>query len=188
MPRSGRSCGNALTEDCMPLTPTSTGSSKSWTQSPGYVEETVCPVLAPVYLCVLIGPCSSTSAQGPFRWMAKTCPNMSCSLGLRFGLPSTWDSPVHLLPLMRCPEVRGQRSELFSSVHSARLCPSLRVSRALIMTLAHLSYSVLFYDICCFLKILCLTTLAMLLFMMILYYLLSPALCKKQASDKYLKS
>ena len=83
---------------------------------------------------------------------------------------------------------RGQRSELFSSVHSARLRPSFRVSRALIMTLAHLSYSVLFYGISCFLKILCLTTLAMLLFMMISYYLLSPALCKKQASDKYLKS
>ena len=179
MPRSGRSCGNALTEDCMPLTPTSTGSSKSWTESPGYVEETVCPVLAPVYLCVLIGPCSSTSAQGPFRWMAKTCPNMSCSLGL-LGF-SCASFAIDALP-------RGQRSELFSSVHSARLCPSLRVSRALIMTLAHLSYSVLFYDICCFLKILCLTTLAMLLFMMILYYLLSPALCKKQASDKYLKS
>ena len=72
---------------------------------------------------------------------------------------------------------RGQRSELFSSVHSARLRPSFRVSRALIMTLAHLSYSVLFYGISCFLKILCLTTLAMLLFMMISYYLLSPALC-----------
>lgn len=108
MPRSGRSCGNALTEDCMPLTPTSTGSSKSWTESPGYIEETLCPVLAPVCLCILIGPCSSASARGPFRWMAETCTNMSRSLGLCFGLSSTWDSPVHLLPLMRCPEVRGQ--------------------------------------------------------------------------------
>ena len=126
MPRSGRSCGNALTEDCMPLTPTSTGSSKSWTESPGYVEETVCPVLAPVYLCVLIGPCSSASAQGPFRWMAKTRPNMSCSLGLRFGLPTTWDSPVHLLPLMRCPEVEVRAFFLCPLSQAPSLFPSLQ--------------------------------------------------------------
>lgn len=170
----------------MPLTPTSTGSSKSWTESPGYVEETVCPVLAPVYLCILIGPSSSASARSPFSWMAKTHPNMSCSLGLRFGLPSTWDSPVHLLPLMRCPEVRGQSfSPLSTQPGSVPLSESPEPS----LWLWHI-YHILFcfIGICCFLKILCLTTLAMLLFMMISYYLLSPALCKKQASDKYLKS
>lgn len=142
MPRSGRSCGNALTEDCMPLTPTSTGSSKSWTESPGYVEETLCPVLAPVCLFVLIGPCSSASAPGSFQMDGKDSPKhvlqswalFWSSFHLGFSCASF---AIDALP-------KGQRSEVFSSVHSARLHPSLRICRALIMSLAHL-YSVLFY-------------------------------------------
>lgn len=144
MPRSGRSCGNALTEDCMPLTPTSTGSSKSWTESPGYDEGTLVSSLGPSlplhphWWSLLFRIC-----PGSFQMDSKDSPkHVSQSWALfwsSFHLGFSCASfAIDALP-------RGQRSELFSSVHSARLHPSLQVSRALIMSLAHLSYSVLFY-------------------------------------------
>lgn len=113
--------------------------------------------MAPIYLSVLISPYSSSSPPGSFQTNGKySCSNVSCSLGLSFALPSTWNSPGHalLVDVLPRPQRSGAVPSESSSVHLARLRPSLRVSRALITSLLwRLSYSV-FIVTCSFLKIL----------------------------------
>lgn len=98
--------------------------------------------------------------------------------------------PPGILLCIFCHWCAAQRSE----VRAFFLCP-LSQALSLSPSLQSPHYDSGTFIIFCFVlwhlllfKNPLLTTLAMLLFMMILYYLLSPALCKKQASDKYLKS